>query len=135
MLQRIQSVFLFLAAMVSGVLSWFVNLWRQGTEWMQTNDYLIVMVLFLVSAAMSLGVIFLYKDRPRQMAINRMNMGLNIVLVGLLIYYLFTLPGEGMASEKGIGLFLPLAAIILLFLANRGIRKDDKLVKSIDRLR
>ncbi|MBN3662914.1 MAG: DUF4293 domain-containing protein, partial [Ornithobacterium rhinotracheale] len=37
MIQRIQSVFLFLAAIVSLVISNVVDLWKQGSEWMQSN--------------------------------------------------------------------------------------------------
>jgi hypothetical protein len=43
-----------------------------------------------------------------------------------------------MANVSGhywIGLFLPLITIVLLFMARGGIRKDEKLVKSLDRLR
>jgi hypothetical protein len=34
-----------------------------------------------------------------------------------------------------LGLFVPLVTILLLFFARGGIRKDEKLVKSLDRLR
>ena len=38
-------------------------------------------------------------------------------------------------SEKGIGSALPLIAIVLLVLANKAIKKDEDLVKSVDRIR
>ena len=43
--------------------------------------------------------------------------------------------GEISVSEKGIGMFLPILAILLLVLANNAIKKDEDLVKSVDRLR
>ncbi len=56
-------------------------------------------------------------------------------MLGLLVYHLLNLSGETMVSEKGIGSFLPLASIVLLLFANLAIQKDEKLVKSVDRLR
>jgi hypothetical protein len=38
-------------------------------------------------------------------------------------------------SEKGIGMFLPIISIVLLVMANKAIKKDEALVKSVDRLR
>jgi hypothetical protein len=48
---------------------------------------------------------------------------------------LLSLPGEPANSEKGIGLLLPVFSIVLLALANKAIKKDESLVKSVDRLR
>ncbi|MBV7439810.1 DUF4293 domain-containing protein [Weeksellaceae bacterium TAE3-ERU29] len=135
MIQRIQSVFLFLAGLVSLVISNMVDLWKAGTEWMQPDDYKVIFAMFMSSGLLSFIVIFLYKNRKRQLIYNYLNIVLNLVLVGLLAYNLFNLPGEGINSQKGIGLILPLISIILLFMANRGIKKDEKLVKSIDRIR
>lgn len=134
MIQRIQSVFLFLAAIVSGVLSQFLDLWKYGKEWFQANDYSLINALFIASALLSLAVIFLFKNRKRQIVMNRINIILNVVLVGLLMYRLYNLPG-GFDSEKGIGLILPFISIAFLIMANRNIEKDEKLVKSVDRIR
>ena len=40
-----------------------------------------------------------------------------------------------MVSEKGIGMFIPILVILLVVLANKAIKKDEDLVKSVDRLR
>lgn len=135
MVQRIQSIFLFLVALVAGVFSNIFNLWKDGTEWMQAHDYNLILALFISSGILALLTIFFFKNRKRQMLLNIINIFMNIVLVGLLVYRLFTLPGDGITSEKGIGLFLPLISILLLWLANRFIIKDEKLVKSVDRIR
>lgn len=135
MIQRIQSIFLFLAAIVSGVFSNLFDLWKSGAEWMQANDYTVIYALFIASGILAFINIFFYGNRKRQMLFNIINIFLNIVLVGLLVYQLYNLPGDGLSSEKGIGLFLPILSILLLWLANRGIIKDEKLVKSVDRIR
>jgi hypothetical protein len=49
--------------------------------------------------------------------------------------YAPTLSGDPQVSKKGIGLVLPILAIILLAFANKAIKKDEKLVKSSGRLR
>ena len=59
----------------------------------------------------------------------------NLFLLGLLIYLSLILPGEAAVSEKGIGMFFPVIVILLLVLANKAIKKDEDLVKSVDRLR
>ena len=62
------------------------------------------------------------------------NIILNILLIGSFIFSLLTLPG-GENPEKGIWAIVPLITIVLLSIANRLIKKDDNLVKSVDRFR
>lgn len=88
-----------------------------------------------LSFTLALVAIFNYKKRQHQFVINRLNIILNLILLGLFVYRSLTLSGEEVASEKGIGIFLPIAAVVCLVLANRAIKKDEELVKSVDRLR
>ena len=60
---------------------------------------------------------------------------LNLILLGLFVYRLLDFSGEFQNSENGIGLFLPVVSIVLVVLANNAIKKDEALIKSIDRLR
>lgn len=60
---------------------------------------------------------------------------LNVILLGLFVYRSLNLSGETHVSEKGIGMFLPIVSIVFLVLANKAIKKDEDLVKSVDRLR
>ena len=76
-----------------------------------------------------------YKDRKRQIQLNNISMIINALLLGLLAYWLLTLPGGIDFPEKGIEPVFPLLAIICLLIANVYIRKDERLVKSVDRLR
>ena len=70
-----------------------------------------------------------------QFVLGRLNILINLFLLGTLIYLSQTLPGETSVSEKGIGMFLPVIVILLLVIANKAIKKDEDLVKSVDRLR
>lgn len=134
MIQRKQSIFLFLAGIFSAVSAWIGNLWKTATGWIQAEDVILLLVLFLLSTVLSLSSIFLFKNRKLQMQLGLLNILLNILLVGYLAYSLSNLPG-GFDSEKGIGLFAPFISIVLLIIANRYIKKDEKLVKSVDRFR
>ncbi len=144
MIQRIQSLYLFLGAGISLGLTFVFSLWTTiaKVEYYVMNlltDKEIVLkiipILFLVSGLMSILTIFLFKNRKGQFVLNRFNILINLILLGVLIYHLLTLSGETQVSEKGIGGVLPIIVIVLLVMANKAIKKDEDLVKSVDRLR
>lgn len=96
--------------------------------------------LSLVSSLLALASIFMYKNRQRQLQIGLVNMGL--VLINVLLLVFKTIPDAirvlGISDEKGnygYGVFFILGAIVLNFIASKFIRKDDALVKSVDRIR
>lgn len=136
MIQRIQSVYLLLVFVVSGILSLFVPLWKiaEGKDFYAANNQWYVL-LFGLSAALSIFSLLSYKKRQTQFVYNRINILLNFILIGLFVCQTLSLSGETTVSEKGIGMFLPLVSIILLALANKAIKKDEDLVKSADRIR
>ncbi|MBF4493245.1 DUF4293 domain-containing protein [Flavobacterium sp. JLP] len=138
MIQRIQTVYLILTFVVTGVLMFFIPLWTLNTGkpfyFMQEQLYTILLGL---STMLSIVSIISYKKRQNQFVMNRLNIILNLILLGLFVYRSLNLSGETVnaVSEKGIGMFLPIVAIVLLVLANKAIKKDEDLVKSVDRLR
>ena len=136
MLQRIQTVYLILAAGVSSGLIFLFDLWKtdQGTM-VFANDNPLYLGLFLGSAVLSMVSVFMYKNRKLQFVLGRLNIILNFFLLGFFVYQSLNVSGETMVSEKGIGMFLPIISIVLLVLANKAIKKDEDLVKSVDRLR
>jgi len=135
MLQRIQSLYLLIAAICSGILSSSTYLVISDGTTYEIIDSPVYVFLFIGSALLSLTSIFLYKSRQTQFVLGRLNIILNFILLGLFVYRLLNLPGEPSNSEKGIGLLLPIFSIVLLALANKAIKKDESLVKSVDRLR
>lgn len=136
MIQRIQSFFLILVALISGVLPLMVYLWTNadGVEF-YAKDMLWVNIAFYVVAILALVSIFMYKNRQNQFVMNRLNMILNLFLLGFFVYRSLNLSGETLVSEKGIGMLIPVFSIVFLVLSNRAIKKDEDLVKSADRLR
>ena len=138
MIQRIQSIYLLLAIVSSGVLPIFLPLYtlKSGEE-VSVYSNLAYVFLFVFSTMLSIMSLFSYKKRKNQFVFGRLNIILNFILLGLFIYRSLNVSGEAFTevSEKGIGMVLPLVSIVLLSLANRAIRKDEDLVKSADRLR
>ena len=143
MIQRIQSIYLLLSGIISGGIIFLVKIWTTIKKQFFLKDLFsseivlvkIVPFIFLLSALLSVITIFLFKNRQLQFVLCRLNILINLILLGLLVYLSLSLPGETAVSEKGIGMFLPILVILVLVLANKAIKKDEDLVKSVDRLR
>jgi len=96
-----------------------------------------VVILLGIIAALSFISIFLYKKRKLQIRILRINM---LLIIGLAVlgYYYFTLISELfnlVLTKYSPPLILPLIALLFIFLAKRAINRDEKLVRSLDRIR
>ncbi len=137
MIQRIQTVYLLIALVILGALPYIFPLFTMsdGKEFrFMSNSF--YTVLFGLSTTLTLISILYFKKRQHQFVLNRLTIILNLILLGLFVYRSLNLSGEAVqVSEKGIGMFLPIVAIVFLALANRAIKKDEDLVKSADRLR
>ncbi|MGO2101617.1 MULTISPECIES: DUF4293 domain-containing protein [Psychroflexus] len=136
MIQRVQSLYLTIVFILNAVI---FNLLPASDfifdNILGDNTYMIVSILFYASALLALISIFKYKNRQLQFVLGRLNMLLNAVLVGIFVYGSLNLPGESSFSEKGIGVLLPIISIVFIVIANKAIKKDEDLVKSVDRFR
>ncbi|MGY3792675.1 DUF4293 domain-containing protein [uncultured Aquimarina sp.] len=136
MIQRIQSIYLLLVALIASVVSTLVPYgFDQDKNELLAKDNLLVLGMFAGSAVLAVVSIFLFKNRQLQFVLGRINILLNFILLGVFVYWSLTLSGETLVSEKGIGMLLPIISIVLLVVANKAIKKDENLVKSVDRLR
>ena len=146
MIQRVQTIFLALAAASGfGVLALpfaYTGASVQSSKLFTdmaftTGDNIGLLVLFAVAGALALTDIFLFRNRDVQMKIGRMALVANILGVVLaVILFWQDLSGLGNSEvEDGLGIYLPLAYIVFIILALRGIKKDEALVRSADRLR
>ncbi len=155
MIQRIQSLYLFLAACCSGILlaaplyhtiangasfTFYLGGLMQESpeEKVLVSQPSLVAVGFLLTL-FPLIILFLYKRRSLQLRLSASAMlaytAMLLLLVGSINKTLDAIPGEHLAGTYGWGLMLPLIGVIFIFLANRAIRKDEALVRSADRLR
>ena len=129
MIQRIQTIFLLIVVIAQVVLHF------QSLDVELFGSSYVVIALSLVSFLLTIISIFSYKKRARQILLNNINIFINALLTGLLIYWLLNLSGGIDFPEKGIELAFPLISLFGLFMANINIKKDEKLVKSVDRIR
>ncbi|MBK1894488.1 DUF4293 family protein [Chryseobacterium paridis] len=129
MLQRIQTIWTFLAVLAA------VFLFITGQDVAVFGNIPVVDGASIALVLIGLLSVFSFKNRKRQILLNTISIIINALLIGVLAYWLLNLPGGIQFPEKGIEPTFPLIAIICLFISNIYIRKDERLVKSVDRLR
>ena len=134
MIQRIQSFYLLLVALLSLSLIYGVQTATLGLNF-QGSIAMLVFGEGLLGALLAVGSVFWYRNRQNQFVVNRLNLITQLFLLGFFVYRSLNISGEAAASEKGIGMLIPIFSIVFLVLANRAIKKDEDLVKSADRLR
>ncbi len=143
MIQRIQTIFLFLAAAASfaGLALPFATtgqpvaasrLFDDQTFTLMDNE--ILLAAFLLAGAIWLIDIFLFRNRPLQIRLAYIGILVLLFGIGLGASFFFRDPAVERA-QVAIGVGLPIVALIAAILARNAIRKDEKLVRSADRLR
>jgi uncharacterized membrane protein YhdT len=158
MIQRIQTLFLalaFVAAMalfffpLAGVYSdlhtyklyvyTFRNLVPGEESVFSFMTTLPLLILNILTAGFSLVSIFLYKNRIRQIKYVRLGIFTDVVLIGLVFFIYARIVEKNLGASPNYldeaGIYFPLIVMIFLILANKFIIKDERLVRSVDRLR
>jgi hypothetical protein len=141
MIQRIQTIFLLLASGAAFALfklpfattNEAVEATLYSDKVFNIHDHVALLGLFAGAGALALISIFLFKNRKLQMILTRVALLANIA--GLLVAAFFFSNEANKVGEAGLGVYLPVVFVIFGLLALRFIKKDDKLVKSMDRLR
>ena len=166
MIQRIQSVFLFLLVL-SMVAILFLPLWSKTDtttgqtveltafsldshfyteEGEATNEAksqsqgaIAIGLLAIAAAVIALYEIFQYKNRFTQMKLGLFNALILVALLGVSFYHAHYVGDELIQSEESgtfeAAFYLIILALLLNALANRFIKRDEDLVRSMDRLR
>jgi len=104
----------------------------------QINQLVHIPVLILTSVIFIIIVytIFQFKKRRQQMLLLKIGILLNIIMVaGIFLNFPKVFTSIVINIEPGMGAYLPLISLVFLVIANRYILKDEKLIKSVDRLR
>ena len=154
MIQRIQSLFLLAASILSAIIvihpisSMILS---GGLEYeflpyglisvgdsseLMYNTFPII-VLAIITTILNITTIFIYKKRNLQMRICVYNILLTIGLIISIFGYYFLIKRSFDISTHAFSytVVMPFVNIILIFQAFRGIRRDDLLLKSYNRLR
>lgn len=146
MIQRIQSIFLLIAVLAFGSLFYlpFAETQKAYEDFLADSvftllDSTVLTIIVILGILATFIAIFVFKNRIFQIRLVWISIVLGILIpnVAGLQFYLQT-DEVGLANvnySMGFGLFIPLIIIIVLLMAKRNIKKDEKLVKSMDRLR
>jgi len=136
MIQRIQSIWLLLAAIASLLTFKFSFYFGQRVgglinEGLNAASGLLLIVLAAATGIGSFIAIFLYKDRKTQLRIAAIAFLLSVL--SLVLY--FTQIKKFTSGELSFTAIIAFLVPVFLLLAVKGIWKDQKLIKSLDRLR
>ena len=145
MIQRIQSIYLLLADLsLAGVF--FLPLARSpksehpfmADALYTITDHMALITVLCITALLVFLSIFLYNNRNLQVKTAYVGLTLSILspAIAFMIYYSYAPQSIQFDTlSVGVGIFLFIPAIFFLILAIRDIQKDERLVKSMDRLR
>lgn len=155
MLQRVQTIWLFLSSTAIFCLFLFPYLQvynpdgsfravkitgvqeSVGGQIVQSESFLALTIVTVIVALIPLITIFLFKNRKLQLKLCYLSIA---AILGFSFWLVQTakqiLGAITLQSENyGLGVILPSLSVFFIVLALRGIRKDEKLIKSADRLR
>lgn len=155
MWQRVQTVFLVIAilSLIAALIfpiwiheaigqthvltAFYYSITGQSSEMISTDymPYCLTAILAIASITLSIIEIRKYRDRVLQMKLGALN---SLFLAGtILTGFIFSnqLTKEFQGGQFGLGLWLPGIAVVCNLLANRFIRRDEKLVRDSNRLR
>ncbi len=153
MIQRIQSVYLFFASLAIYALYLFpiVNILSAfgakkimvtgvyeiiNNQVAQTEPFTLLTIITAILGLIPIVLIFYYKNRKKQATLVYINAVLVIGYSFWLAQTIKSVAGKELEiSDYSIGAGLTSISILFLILAAKGILRDEKLVKSADRLR
>jgi hypothetical protein len=146
MIQRIQSVFLLLAAASGfGLLATPIATTPEGIQNSAlfsdsiygVGDNLGLVILFALAGALALVSIFLFKNRQAQMKITRFAIIADILglVLAIILFWQDVQNLASVAINDATGSYLPFTFLLFGILALRFMRKDERIVRSMDRLR
>lgn len=147
MIQRIQSIYLLLAAVacivcsclqigtfqVDGATMSEFNLWIADANGAKNYISAPLFVIQVFALILCLYTIFIYSNRKLQARFTLFSIMLLIGWYVVFVALMFTIPSTGFDIEWPA--YLPLAAIVLCKMAHRGILHDERLVRAADRIR
>jgi hypothetical protein len=129
MIQRVQTIYLLFSVFFMIAITYFlpVLISVEGDTFF-TFQFIYAHITILVSSFLLLYSIFSFKNRKKQLLINQISK----FLLSATFFILFFTKGELFPDR---GMFVFIIPYVLILLANRFIKKDEKLVQSSDRIR
>ena len=135
MIQRLQTVFLGLAALLTGT-AYFTPIYSRAMEDPQLWIGYGLAISLSLAMVVTISSIFLFKNRTNQMIWVKRAMLIQVIGMGFCFGVLLSLGGIGTYLwDEALGTGLVILGFLLQLLGLRFIHKDEKLVRSIDRIR
>ncbi|MBU1718701.1 MAG: DUF4293 domain-containing protein [Bacteroidetes bacterium] len=147
MIQRIQTLYLLLICVISIIMLFvpFLSLPEAEVTLLGINGKLsgwlgLGLGLDIVILIITVITIFLYNNRPRQLSLTKLNF---ILILFFAVYILYIYPDliikPLFSGETSFGFawgaYVPIASMVFIYLATKAIARDERLIKSADRLR
>ena len=141
MIQRIQSLWLLLAG-IAGLITYKMPLWTGKLQDGSIKNFvgsenLALFASIVATCVLGFVTIFLFRNRKLQKNLATLGVFLSLGIIALEFFIVddYKKSLNFMESSWQIGAIMPILMVILFFLAYQGIRNDEKLIKSVDRLR
>ena len=134
MIQRIQSVYLLLVFTLQLVAIFVLKDWITASgSFSSLSDQRFLYAGIIAAAFLSVFSLLKYKTRKLQFVLNRLNSLIHLVILLVFVIRVFSITDP--ETSRPFSLFLPALTIWLLYLANKAIKKDEDLIRSVDRIR
>lgn len=151
MIQRIQSLYLLFVLLLNAFA-----LWMPWATYHLTNEAFMLSgadltydgvsstpltIALMLSMALTLLCIFLFKRRPQQMKMINITMIQQLVVLGMFSWVHYQVIEQLKITDTnldigyGVSVVVPLISLVLCWLAKKGVKKDEDLIRSVDRLR
>ncbi|MBJ10837.1 MAG: hypothetical protein CMP66_05185 [Flavobacteriales bacterium] len=128
MIQRIQSIFMLFAVISLGMIMYKVPVLSNGEQVIMLGDFMWAQIAAFITIFLIMYSILQFKNRAKQLLINQFSK----LSLSISFFIIFIQKEEYLPAK---GLFLFILPYVLLIIANKFIKKDEKLVKSADRIR
>ena len=161
MIQRIQSLYLLLSAVLVGLaivfplvdFATYDNFARlsafsletttgDAEPWQLVSRLWALGILFSSTALLNFAIVFLFKKRKLQIRLTHYSLIMKVAIVVVIVYFSFVIKND--ISEYSpdfqgvkpcVGSLFVIIAMVFDWLTIKAIRKDEALVRSIDRIR
>lgn len=111
------------------------NLWIKHPEGGVSMTSSVLLAIQVLTASIGVWAIVGFRNRPRQAKLCVVNMLLLIVWYALAAFYTLHVGYRDYSFHADLAICFPLIAIILYWMARRGVLADEKLVRAADRIR
>lgn len=151
MIQRVQSVYFLIAAIVvmlpyffpiasfvSGEFIYQLFACHVKSPDADVSMFNVIPMALLTFASFVISVValFLFKNRKLQMKVGRLGVIVLLSVMGLEVFYYLSMQTQlATIGQIGFGAAIPLLSLIFVLLAIRGVKKDEALIRSADRIR